>query len=377
MSLIFPKKEILYAPMLGTLGGGSARGFGQGVSSGIELYETGLWAMGDSTGPDGYGMVKYDTENFDRIVTSGNTPCSGSYPSQMADTYRNSTGSVYLVSADSATVKIWSSTSLNQISATNTGYGVRGMMVHGDYLYWAPTGYSYFQRRNISNVSNVGGASSEHNGVGNGDWEAIVAVPDNRLLFAGQGGYISILDESSFSRQHTQTMGGSSTEITAICYGANRAVYVGYTNGTVRRGTLDANGNSIHHTHSANLQNLNQIVEDVEVDRFGNIHVFTRDGANGPGYEVLDGTNLYSISYGNLPFNDPPAAIILNDYAYVADHNGSNGNHYKYYIPDVIAGTFNPVSSGTKRGPSTNTLLGSYDQSTIHELNLAQGGLAF
>ena len=29
MSLIFPKKEILYAPMLGTLGGGSGRGFGQ------------------------------------------------------------------------------------------------------------------------------------------------------------------------------------------------------------------------------------------------------------------------------------------------------------------------------------------------------------
>ena len=29
MSLIFPKKEILYAPMLGSLGGGSARGFGQ------------------------------------------------------------------------------------------------------------------------------------------------------------------------------------------------------------------------------------------------------------------------------------------------------------------------------------------------------------
>ena len=30
MSLIFPKKEILYAPMLGTLGGGSASGFGRG-----------------------------------------------------------------------------------------------------------------------------------------------------------------------------------------------------------------------------------------------------------------------------------------------------------------------------------------------------------
>jgi hypothetical protein len=43
MSLIFPKKEILYAPMLGTLGGASARGFGRGGGGpavGGILYET-------------------------------------------------------------------------------------------------------------------------------------------------------------------------------------------------------------------------------------------------------------------------------------------------------------------------------------------------
>lgn len=33
MSFIIPKKQILYAPMLGSLGGGSARGFGRGVGS--------------------------------------------------------------------------------------------------------------------------------------------------------------------------------------------------------------------------------------------------------------------------------------------------------------------------------------------------------
>jgi len=34
MSLFFPKKEILYAPMLGSLGGGSVRGFGRGIGGG-------------------------------------------------------------------------------------------------------------------------------------------------------------------------------------------------------------------------------------------------------------------------------------------------------------------------------------------------------
>ena len=43
MSLIIPKKEILYAPMLGTLGGGSARGFGRGGSEG------GLYAFSSFT----------------------------------------------------------------------------------------------------------------------------------------------------------------------------------------------------------------------------------------------------------------------------------------------------------------------------------------
>jgi hypothetical protein len=36
--MIIPKKEILYAPMLGTLGGGSARGFGRGRKGGLQPY---------------------------------------------------------------------------------------------------------------------------------------------------------------------------------------------------------------------------------------------------------------------------------------------------------------------------------------------------
>lgn len=42
MSLIIPKKpQILYAPMLGSLGGGSVRGFGRGVGGASGLYEFG------------------------------------------------------------------------------------------------------------------------------------------------------------------------------------------------------------------------------------------------------------------------------------------------------------------------------------------------
>jgi len=375
MSLIFPKKEILYAPMLGTLGGGSARGFGRGAG-GLEAYETGLWAMGDSTGPDNVGMVSYDPDTLSRLVTSSNIPCSGSYPSTMADTYRNSTGSVYLVSADSGTLRIWSSSSLNQISATNTGKQTRGMMVYGDYVYWASSSDAYIYRYNISNPSNVASASNQYNMVGTVNMEGMVAA-GGYLYFGGGSGYITIIQEANFTGVSAQRLGGSSNDISAMCLGANGAIYAGYrSGGEVRRATVNGNG-TLSHTHTVTLANPNAIIEDLEVDRYGNIHVFTRQGASQPGYEVLRGSDLFSITYGNLAFNDPPVAIILNNYVYVADHNGATGKMYKYSVDDVIAGTFSPTNTGTQYTPSTNTLLGSYDQSTIHELNLAQGGLSF
>ena len=48
MSLIFPKKP-LYAPMLGTLGGGSARGFGRGFVAGGDIT-TNYDPLGDGSG---------------------------------------------------------------------------------------------------------------------------------------------------------------------------------------------------------------------------------------------------------------------------------------------------------------------------------------
>jgi hypothetical protein len=199
------------------------------------------------------------------------------------------------------------------------------------------------------------------------DWEGMVAV-GGYLYFGGQGGWISVVQESSFSRQTTTRVNNSTNEITAMCYGANGYLYAGYNNGDIIRFNSYPNGMAATHLYQAAVG----IVEDLEVDRFGNIHVLMRGTTNA--YLVLDQT-LGFVAQGNLPMG-VPSAILINDYMYVADHT-SVGQHYKYYVPDVIAGTFSPTNAGTKYGPMTNTLLSSYNQSDLHQKNLEQGGLSF
>jgi hypothetical protein len=371
MSLIIPKKpQILYAPMLGSLGGGSVRGFGRGVGGGFSPYETGLWAMGDSAGSAGYGMVKYDTENFDRLSTSTDIPCSGSFPSQMADTFVDSAGTIYLVSVDSSVLRVWNSSTLSSVGSVSTGYTSRGMMVYKGYVYWAPNGNINFKKYDLSNPSNPSNVDNLYNGVGSQDWEAMVGV-DNKVVFAGATGYVVVVGALNFNRIGTYQINGNTNEITAMCYGADRTFYFGYTNGTVSKAVMNSSGD-LSYSNSTSIAS-GSTIEDLEVDRFGNIHCISRGGTNA--YEVFSGSDLTSIAVGTAPA-DTPASIILNDYMYIADHI-SLGQHYKYYIPDVLEGTFNPTDAGSKKGPSTNTLLSSYSQSDLHQKNLEQGGLSF
>ena len=73
MSLIFPKKEILYAPMLGTLGGGSSRGFGRGGGE-VPLFEftSHLFTSAGAGGPFGPSQSQVNS-SYPSIISSNVT----------------------------------------------------------------------------------------------------------------------------------------------------------------------------------------------------------------------------------------------------------------------------------------------------------------
>jgi len=91
MSLIIPQPKILYAPMLATFGGGSARGFGSGIPTGgpPEFQQTGMvyhvsseeiLRMDGSAGINGNNAARTST-NFQGLAGS----TSYNFPAQMLD----------------------------------------------------------------------------------------------------------------------------------------------------------------------------------------------------------------------------------------------------------------------------------------------------
>lgn len=71
-SLWMPKKQPLYAPMLGTFGGGSARGFGRGVGAGGGLFDFTSLTFLASTGTS-YHDRNQTFENGARVFEESNT----------------------------------------------------------------------------------------------------------------------------------------------------------------------------------------------------------------------------------------------------------------------------------------------------------------
>ena len=94
--MIIPNKEILYAPMLGTLGGGSARGFGRYAGGGIKLVgePSKLFAVTNNE------LAYYDIQNSlwgsNPSATNSNVYSDGNFPATLGDVALDDEGTPWL-----------------------------------------------------------------------------------------------------------------------------------------------------------------------------------------------------------------------------------------------------------------------------------------
>ena len=157
--MIFPKKEILYAPMLGTLGGGSMRSFGRGTGGG------GPGFIPDFSGSSTYiytgsntTFAKIQAANFTSssgLTINTNFNLTGAFPAQVMDVAFAYDDPTYLriiartsVSNDISTMPLnfSSSTSPTQNVASSYIGNVRALMMCRN---------GYFVHNNISTNSLV------------------------------------------------------------------------------------------------------------------------------------------------------------------------------------------------------------------------------
>ena len=116
MSLIFPKKEILYAPMLGTLGGGSVRGFGRYSGGGIVLpgEPSRLFAIHTQ------GTHEMDINNnwtTSHLQTTTTVRSDGNFPATMGDVGIDDEGTPWIISFYNSTATL---AKVNNLSVSTT-----------------------------------------------------------------------------------------------------------------------------------------------------------------------------------------------------------------------------------------------------------------
>lgn len=170
MSLIFPKKEILYAPMIGTLGGGSARGMGRGIGKKKVPYNPFVmsWTAGRGAGDlFAYSPEAIFSGNTSRFLLMSSSDVSTYHSSNtglMPSTYRDD---VYVAGGSYGSLLAlsgWDGDNLTVSRQTNSNYGY-----NGGYNYAS----AWFGRTSFGNVrGNNSVAFSTHwaNSLTSGGW---------------------------------------------------------------------------------------------------------------------------------------------------------------------------------------------------------------
>jgi hypothetical protein len=223
MSLIFPKKEILYAPMLSTFGGGSARGFGQrggGKSSPVFGYSVGVQTSGT------HNIMLFDPETMERLDLFDSGAGVASQNVVVDDTYLfnnygyNSTDVDRYLKTDLAQGASQTPPHTTFSAAANSRSAIA---VDATKIYMARNdGYGRYLDKQT-------GGSSNNTYLGSGGEVYGVAVDNNYAYFGGSAnnGTLKIVYRSNFNNLNTYSANNFST-ISSIVTDEDAVYFTGY-----------------------------------------------------------------------------------------------------------------------------------------------------
>lgn len=200
MSLIFPKKEILYAPMLGTLGGGSARGFGRGLGGSANPFA-------DPFQFTAAGQTGFEGPTLSTVLSVYSGTASGDVYDILSDStqfsVQNGNQKLTISEELAGSYRITARAPKGLDNSNLTG-GAGGLITGdvtlqaGDVLYIVVGQQGRFTHRsgNVTNGSAPGGSGGSFSAIYRSGWFPAVIAGGGGSAGQGGNGMASVLDST-------------------------------------------------------------------------------------------------------------------------------------------------------------------------------------